>query len=148
MPNQHVGENLTAKQSVRTDMDSEMVKTENRRNQTTQTTQTHARFATNPRGKSVETLAFLTAGVVTTLTLFVAFSLLAVGFEYFWVTFIVGFGGGLPIALGVVASRDESGTEQHSDNSALEELRMRYARGELTDEEFEHRVELLLNSEQ
>jgi hypothetical protein len=45
------------------------------------------------------------AGVVTLVTLVVAFGLLAVGWPYFWIAFPVGFGGLLPAAMTPVASR-------------------------------------------
>lgn len=91
-------------------------------------------------------LALLTSGAVTALTLAIAFSLLAVGFEYFWVTFIVGFGVVLPAAPGVATSQADRETEQIS-SPPLDELKQRYARGEVTDEEFERRVKRLLNAE-
>lgn len=46
--------------------------------------------------------ALIVSGRITILTLGVAFSLLALGVEAFWVAFPVGFGGVLPTALGVV----------------------------------------------
>ena len=45
----------------------------------------------------------LASGVVSTLTLGAAFGLSALGVDDFRVAFPVGFGGVLPIALGVVA---------------------------------------------
>jgi hypothetical protein len=50
-------------------------------------------------------LALVVSGIVTILTLGTAFGLLAVGVEFFWIAFPVGFGGVLPIALGLVALR-------------------------------------------
>jgi hypothetical protein len=52
--------------------------------------------------------AFITAGVVSLLTLGTAFTLLALDIEFFWVAFPVGFGGVLPLAVGVaiLASND------------------------------------------
>jgi hypothetical protein len=47
--------------------------------------------------------ALVVSGVVTLLTLGVAFGLLVSGIEPFWVTFPVGFGGVLPAALGACA---------------------------------------------
>lgn len=43
------------------------------------------------------------AGIVSLCTLGTAFGLFAVGIEAFWVAFPVGYGGLLPIALGLVA---------------------------------------------
>lgn len=94
------------------------------------------------------------AGVVTTLTLLVAFGLLAVGYPFFWVVFIVGFAGILPTALALASYYQEQDAtsaddaEERSDTEdALETLRERYARGELTETEFETRLETLLETE-
>jgi uncharacterized membrane protein len=92
------------------------------------------------------------SGAVIALTFLVGFGLLAAGVPYFWVAFPVGFAGLLPMALGLAKlyrRRAESGTERARTESeeALEELRQRYARGELTDEEFEQQVERLLETE-
>jgi len=100
-------------------------------------------------------LAGLVAAVVTAGTLTVAFGLLALGVEFFWVAFPLGFGGVLPVSMGVLAYRARTGDGQstpsrHShaeEDDALEQLRRRYARGELTDAEFERRVERLLETE-
>ena len=111
--------------------------------------------------------ASLAAGVVTALTLTVAFGALALGFEWFWVAFPVGFGGVLPAAVGYANRRsaacdtrdgadagahatDRADASEHSDDRAdvaLATLRDRYARGELTDEQFERRVERLVETE-
>lgn len=82
------------------------------------------------------------AGVVSAVTLGLAFTLLALGIEQFWVVFVVGFGVVLPMATGW-ADREQNDADSKSD-PALAELQHRYAKGELTDEEFEHRVEQLL----
>jgi hypothetical protein len=47
-------------------------------------------------------IAFIVVGILSLLTLGTAFGLLALGIEDFWVVFPVGFGGVLPIALGLV----------------------------------------------
>lgn len=114
--------------------------------------------------------ALLTSAVISGLTLAVAFGLLALGVESFWVTFVVGFGFLLPMSIGVVAwlypedaqaatrlpdshtgpttgSRDNTDTADTDDRPAIEALRLRYARGELSEAEFERRVELLLENE-
>jgi uncharacterized membrane protein len=96
----------------------------------------------------------IAAGAVGIITLGVAFGLLALGQSYFWVAFPVGFGGGMPLAIGLVrwyesrVDADESTRQSHDEtDTALANLRDRYARGELTDEEFENRVERLLETE-
>lgn len=47
--------------------------------------------------------ALIVGGIVSLLTLGTAFGLSAVGADTFWVAFPVGFGGVLPVALGLVA---------------------------------------------
>jgi uncharacterized membrane protein len=97
-------------------------------------------------------LAPVVSTTVTTGTLVVAFSLLALGVDSFWVVFVVGFGGVLPLSLGLLEARerdsDSRRTTPNTSESALEELRRRYAQGELTHEEFEQRVEVLVETEQ
>lgn len=97
-------------------------------------------------------LAPVVSTTVTSGTLLVAFSLLALGVDSFWVVFVVGFGGVLPLSLGLLKAQErDSGSSRGTPNkseSALEELRHRYAQGELTHEEFERRVEELVETEQ
>jgi len=92
------------------------------------------------------------SGVVTAGTLAVAFGLMALGVESFWVAFVVGFGGVLPLSVAALEYRDATDDSRaragRSDaDAALEELQLRYARGELTDEAFERRAERLLETE-
>ena len=100
-----------------------------------------------------DTITLLVTGGVTALTLGVAFGLLALGVRSFWVAFPVGFGVILPGAIAMVHSRraDErrtvADTRTEQSPTGLEVLRRRYAAGELSDEEFERRVERLLESE-
>ena len=105
-------------------------------------------------------LVGVASAAVTFLTLGVAFGLMFLGNPYFWVAFVVGFGGLMPLAVAVAkyyeseaaadrARRDRRRERGRSDetDAALAELRDRYARGELGDEEFEARVERLLETE-
>lgn len=96
-------------------------------------------------------LEMLVAGAVTTVTLAVAFALLAAGVSSFWIVFVVGFAGVLPMALAAVSlyedRQERTSGESSEDEDALAELRRRYARGELTELEFERRVERLLETE-
>lgn len=91
------------------------------------------------------------AGAVTALTLTVAFGLLALGVPYFWVAFPVGFGGVLPMALGLARlyqqRQADADPPDDTEDDAIATLRDRYARGELTDEEFEQQVTKLLETE-
>lgn len=102
----------------------------------------------------ISPLTAIAAGVVSVLTLAVAFGLLALGQPYFWVAFPVGFGGGMPLAVGLArwyesnAEADEDASRGRNEtDAALADLRERYARGELSDDEFERRVERLLETE-
>lgn len=95
----------------------------------------------------------LVAAGVSALTLAVAFTMLALDVSIFWVVFPIGFGVVLPAAIGIVNAQStcEQGTDSTSQQSdtdtKLEILRERYATGDLSDEQFEHRVERLLESE-
>jgi uncharacterized membrane protein len=93
----------------------------------------------------------VTAGLVITLTLLVGFGLLFAGVEFFWVAFPVGFAGLLPAAMGLVkyyqGATDAPASSRSETDQALDDLRQRYARGELTEAEFEARVERLLETE-
>ena len=94
----------------------------------------------------------LVAGVVIAGIFLVGFGLLALGYPWFWIAFPVGFAGVLPAALALVKlyeSRqdDESEASRTETEEALETLRNRYAAGELTEEEFEEKVERLLETE-
>lgn len=108
----------------------------------------------------------LVSGVTTLAILGVAFGAMALGIPYFWVAFPVGFGGVLPLVVAYSARRERTSSaspspsasgppiESARDSSALDSpdealkaLRTRYARGELTDEAFETRLERLLETE-
>jgi uncharacterized membrane protein len=101
------------------------------------------------------TLSAVAAGVVTLVTLGTAFGLLALGYPFFWIAFPIGFGGGLPLAIALTrwyeseTAMDDNRSRQGRNDTdrSLAELRDRYARGELDDEEFEARVERLLETE-
>lgn len=76
--------------------------------------------------------------------------------ENFWLVFVLGFAVVLP-AVKVVTDelglgpdsepQPESGTDSTSKQDALDTLRERYARGDLTEAEFERKVESLLETE-
>jgi len=94
-------------------------------------------------------LEAVVVGGVTAVTLTVAFGLMFLGVPWFWVAFPVGFGGVLPMALGLVRlyeRRQESESAEPADDP-IATLRERYARGELSDAEFERQVEQLLETE-
>jgi hypothetical protein len=108
-------------------------------------------------------------GVVSMLTLAVAFGGLFLGVPNWWVAFIVGYGFVLPaVAMLERGDEEETSTErtdydatpsspspsttdhtqgEESKNDALETLRDRYARGELSEQQFEAKLERLLETE-
>jgi len=84
-----------------------------------------------------------------------AFAILGAGFvvmflgvEWFWLIWVLGFAVFLP-ALSVVADyySDDDTDEKRATEDPLDELRERYASGELTEAEFERKVERLLETE-
>jgi uncharacterized membrane protein len=98
-------------------------------------------------------LAPLVSTAVTAGTLLVAFTLLALGVDFFWVAFVVGFGGVLPVSFGLLAHAERTGSERpdqgrdEAEDTALATLRRQYARGEIGDAAFEERLERLLETE-
>ena len=105
----------------------------------------------------VEVLPERSAGVASMLVLTVGLAALFLGQSWFWVVFVVGFAGIVPL-VGVLSKGDESEspsetphdggeTTEESRTEALETLRDRYARGELTHEEFERKLEVLMETE-
>lgn len=94
------------------------------------------------------------AGVVSALTLAVAFTLMGLGFENFWVVFPIGFGAILPMTLKLFdshnfenATRDEKQEVDSNEKDPIEELRERFASGEISEQEFERKVEKLVETE-
>lgn len=103
---------------------------------------------------SPDTLPVYVAILVSAVTLILGFSLMAFGFDLFWLAFVIGFAGILPPAVvladyyGETSETNKSPkSESNEAETALAELRNRYARGELSEQEFERRVELLLETE-
>lgn len=104
------------------------------------------------------------AGVVSILTLGAGLLALFLGFEWFWMVFVLGWVVLTPLAAMLadddadewdefakeaaadVISDDASDTAG-SKQDALETLRDRYARGELSEVEFERKLERLLSTE-
>jgi uncharacterized membrane protein len=95
-------------------------------------------------------VAVLVPSVVTAGTLLVAFGLLALGVEGFWLAFVVGFGVVLPASLTALkvrrSRRDRTATDAGHGEAPLAELQRRYVRGELSEAEFERRVDRLLET--
>lgn len=99
-------------------------------------------------------------GIIALLTLGLGFVGMVAGIEYFFVIWVLGFAVVLPI-LGILfgetdtdkeldmnrerTTEDDQRTESSTD--ALTTLRNRYARGALTDETFERKLDRLLETE-
>ena len=106
----------------------------------------------------VEVLPEGSAGVASMLVLTVGLAALVLDQSWFWAVFVVGFAGVVPL-VAVLSEDDEetekasemphdgAGTTEESRTEALETLRERYARGELTHEEFERKLEALMETE-
>ena len=106
----------------------------------------------------VEVLPEGSAGVASMLVLTVGLAALFLNQSRFWVVFAVGFAGVVPLV--AMLSKGDEETEKASETphdvdetteasrtEALETLRERYARGELTHEEFERKLEALMETE-
>ena len=87
------------------------------------------------------------------LTLGAGFVAMVAGMPYFWLIWVFGFAVVLPI-LGILFPEDEADSELAEDERGadvstdpLTSLRDQYARGDLTDEEFERKLDRLLETE-
>lgn len=87
------------------------------------------------------------------LTLGAGFVAMVAGMPYFWLIWVLGFAVVLPI-LGILFPEDEADSELAEDErdadvstDPLISLRDQYARGDLTDEEFERKLDRLLETE-
>ena len=75
-------------------------------------------------GDGDSSLEVAAAGAVTAITLGVAFGLLALGQPYFWIAFPIGFGAGMPLAVGLArwyrssAATDRSARQDHAGTDA------------------------------
>ncbi|AUV83557.1 hypothetical protein C2R22_19495 [Salinigranum rubrum] len=92
-------------------------------------------------------------GVASLLVLGVGLTALFLGYGWFWVVFVVGFAVVVPI-VSILAGEGESETDESpvapsesTGDDPLETLRERYARGDLTEEQFERKLEALLETE-
>lgn len=71
---------------------------------------------------------------------------LALGIEYGLLLLVFGLGG-VAIGLDAIPGESSSKTADETERDPLSVLRKRYARGELTDGEFERRLDRLLETE-
>jgi uncharacterized membrane protein len=92
-------------------------------------------------------------GIASLLVLGVGLTSLFLGYNWFWIVFVVGFAVVVPI-VSMLAGEDESETDEFptspsepTTDDPLETLRRRYATGELTEEQFERKLEALLDTE-
>jgi len=104
-------------------------------------------------------------GAASLLVLAVAFTGLFLGVENWWVAFVVGYGAVVPLIAMLTGEDEESEEAEHiadattddrardrtdasdSKSDALDTLRERYARGELSEQQFEAKLERLLETE-
>jgi uncharacterized membrane protein len=97
-------------------------------------------------------------GIASLVVLGLGLTALFAGLDWFWVIFAVGFAVVVPL-VGLLVDRAEP-SEASTDRSPVQSsdpdtdaadplatLRERYARGELTDEQFEQKLETLLETE-
>ncbi|QLD87767.1 SHOCT domain-containing protein [Natronomonas salina] len=95
--------------------------------------------------------------VVTLLVLGAGFLAIFLGISRFWIVWVLGFAVVVPLLSVLLGVEDDSESdvepaaepvsERSDSRNALETLRDRYARGELTDEQFERKLERLLETE-
>jgi uncharacterized membrane protein len=105
-------------------------------------------------------------GVLSTLVLGLGFVAMAANVEGFWLVWVLGFAVVVPIVSALTGEDEErersrsrprsresaarerrSAGERDAVDDALATLRDRYARGELSDEAFERKLEALLETE-
>jgi hypothetical protein len=107
---------------------------------------------------SVEVLPEGATAVVAILVLTVGILASSMGLEWAGLVFAVGFAGLVPLVAVLSKDGDEAAAtddrssdptvrDGQSRTEALETLRDRYARGELTHEEFERKLEALMETE-
>lgn len=97
-------------------------------------------------------------GIASLLVLGLGLTALFVGIDWFWVIFAVGFAVVVPLVSLLAGDESSDGTDGESGtpstdavsadtDDSLVTLRERYARGELTDAQFERKLETLLETE-
>lgn len=102
--------------------------------------------------------------IFVSLVLGAGFVAMFADFDFFWMIWILGFAVFLPLigavtgksgdeSAGTSVEHDTRSPNEHSSadtdptSDALATLRDRYARGDLTDEQFEHKLDALLETE-
>ena len=98
--------------------------------------------------------------ITSLLVLGVGLTALFLGYSWFWIAWVVGFAVVVPIVAILTGEDhedplgdqfehafDRGETEPQSKQDALDALRERYARGDLTEEQFERKLDRLLETE-
>ena len=121
----------------------------------------------NSRSDPVDRLKANAVEVASTLVIAAGIAALLFGVNNFWIVFVIGFVFIVPIVALAFGDEDErlawwgdskesettgeeritDGTTENRNSESLSIIRERYARGELTDEQFEKKLERLLETE-
>jgi len=88
-----------------------------------------------------------TVGLVSLAVLGVGFVAMAAGVDYFWMAWVLGYAVVVPAVSMLLGDDTDENGETDADDDPVETLRKRYARGELTDREFERRLKRVLETE-
>lgn len=92
--------------------------------------------------KRPETAAAGVAGAVSMTVLAVAFGLLALGFEWFWIAFPIGYGAVLPLSVQYARrKKSEPVTDADEPTDPLTRLKERYVAGEIDEQQFERELD-------
>jgi len=95
--------------------------------------------------------SWLSAMVILVVGLTMAFTfLLAFGWWSVWTVFVIGVAVAVPVAVTLLSWYENRPLEPNTpegDDQALDTLREQYASGEISESEFEHRLERLLETE-
>jgi len=75
------------------------------------------------------------------------FLAMALGVSRFWLVWVIGYAVVVPLLSVLLDDEDTTEGDGNGEDDPVAELRERYARGELTDAEFERRLERLLEPE-
>jgi hypothetical protein len=86
----------------------------------------------------------LVATGVSVGVLAVAFGALALGLEWFWVAFPVGYGGVLPLSVALVRANTGNGTASDGGDAPVAAAADAYVRGEVDEAGLERRLEAAL----
>lgn len=94
----------------------------------------------------VEPAVARVASLVSAGVLVVAFGAMAVGIEWFWLAFPLGYGAVLPAAISYTKARTER-TSEPATADPLASLKQRYVDGDIDEATFERELEARLGDE-